>query len=168
MAYTEKQKEKAKCLFLAGKSTREIEHELEIRHTTIAGWAKKEGWEKGQNEQIIKNAVRSECEIMQLPTSQRAVVRKEITNQLEGMSFYQKSARKVAKKSLEALDADPTPKNAKDTMDALKTGMVVEGLVPYYPNATTINNTNAQQNNGLDEPPVINFIGVEGTQVIDG
>ena len=44
-----------------------------------------------------------------------------------------------------ALSKDNTPANSKVVME-MKTGMQVEGIVPFYPNAATINNTNAQQN----------------------
>ena len=75
------------------------------------------------------------------------IVNREVDKQLEGMEFYSNSARELAKIGLAAVRKEPTPLGMKTVMDGMKTGMIVEGLVPFYPNAALVNNTNAQQIN---------------------
>lgn len=149
---------KAKALFTNGKSYREIGELLNIPFSTVRDRAKSEGWVKGEIAQVIADTVRVEAKIRTLETAQQEIVRSEVSKQLEGMDFYATNARKVAKVSLTSLAKDQTAANAKIAMETLKTGMVVEGLVPYYPNAATINNTNAQQNN----EKVVKFVLAEG------
>lgn len=136
---------KAEALRKAGKSYRAISKELNIPPTTLADRAKRDDWDSNKTEQLIIDAVRVESEIRSLETEQARVVREEVEKQLEGIQFYNTHARIVAKIALKSLHSDMTPANAKTTMSTLKEGLVVEGLVPFYPNAQTINNTNAQQ-----------------------
>ena len=139
--------DEAIALFASGKSPRECEKLTGIPKSTVDREAKKRGIIKGSVGHLINDKVRVESEIAALDGTFRDTINKEVSRQLEGMEFYATHARKVAKMGLVALSKDQTPANAKVTMETLKTGLVVEGLVPFYPNATTINNTNAQLNN---------------------
>ena len=139
--------DKARALFEAGKSYREIEKETFIDASNIAKKAKKEGWEKDLLPALIKDTVRVKREFTTLSTTQRAVVTTEVEKQLEGLEFYSTQARKVAKIALNILTDEPSIFGAKTAMSTLKEGLIVEGIVPFYPSSTTINNTNAQQNN---------------------
>ena len=143
---------KAKALREAGKSFREIEKLLNIPFMTISDRAKKEGWEASKTVQLIKDTIRVESEIRTLEAVQQEVVRNEVAKQLEGMEFYAINARKAVKFGLLALSKDPTTTGMKTVLDGMKSGMQVEGLVPFYPSSTTtITNTNALQNNA---PPL--------------
>jgi len=145
--------EKARALFEAGKSYREIEKETFIDASNIAKKAKKEDWQKDFLPALIKDTVRVTRDFTTLSTTQRDVVTTEVNKQLEGLQFYETEARKVAKVAVKILKSEPSIIGAKTAMATLKEGMIVEGLVPFYPNSTTINNTNAQQTN----PNPINF-----------
>jgi hypothetical protein len=149
--------DEALALFASGKSPRECEKLTGIPKTTIDREAKKRGIAKGSLGQLIIDKVRVEAEIGTLSVPELAVVTSEVNKQLEGMEFYQTHARKAVKMGLVALSKDPTPVGMKTVLDGMKSGMQVEGLVPFYPNATSINNTNAKNNND-DKDFIINII----------
>jgi hypothetical protein len=137
---------KAKALREAGKSFREIEKLLNIPFVTISDRSKKEGWEAGKTEQLIIDAVRVESEIRTLETVQKEVVTKEVTKRLAAMDFYSSKARDTVELGFKSFKVDPTPLGMKTILDGLKSGMQVEGLVPFYPSSSVFNNVNAQNN----------------------
>ena len=139
----------ALALFAAGKSPRECEKLTGIPATTINRKAKERGIIKGSVVQLISDAVRVGAEFGAQNGAVQEVIQTEVSKQLEGLEFYATNARKVAKMGMVALSKDNTPANSKVVMEMMKTGMIVEGIVPFYPNAI-INNTNAQQN--VSEP----------------
>jgi len=139
--------DEALALFASGKSPRECEKLTNISASTIARRAKERGIVKGSVAQLISDAVRVGAEFGAQNDAVKQLVQTEVSKQLDGMGFYATNARKAVKMGLVALSKDPTPIGMKTVLDGMKTGMIVEGLVPYYPNAATINNTNAQQNN---------------------
>jgi len=141
---------KAKALYEVGKSLRDISKETGIDNSNISKRAKKEGWSREELPRLVSDAVRVQEEITALSLPQQEIVTAEVKKILEAKDFYATHARKVAKTALSALDNDKTPANAKTTMEVLHKGLVVEGVVPYYPNAAVINNTNAQQNNAVE------------------
>ena len=140
---------KAAALRKAGKSYGVIAKELSIPMTTLHDRSKKEAWDSNKTEGLILDAVRVESEIRNLETEQADVVRSEIARILDGKDFYARNARKAVKFGLVALSKEPTAQGMKTVLDGMKTGMIVEGLVPFYPDKATvaISNTNAQQNN---------------------
>ena len=137
--------DEALALFAAGKSPRECEKLTGIPATTINRKAKERGIIKGSVARLITDAVRVGAEFGAQSGAVQEVIQTEVSKQLEGLEFYATNARKVAKMGMVALSKDNTPANSKVVMEMMKTGMQVEGIVPYYPNAV-INNTNAQQN----------------------
>lgn len=137
--------DEALALFAAGKSPRECEKLTGIPATTIARQAKAHGLIKGSVAQLITDAVKVSAEIGAHSGAVQRVIQTEVNKQLEGLEYYATQARKIAKLGMDALSNDPTPLGMKTVMDGMKSGMQLEGLVPFYPNAATINNTNAQQ-----------------------
>ena len=144
--------EEAIGLFRQGKSPRECEKLTGINYKKIDREAKKLGITKGDLSQLTSSIVRNTSDFVSLPVSDQDAVRQEVCKQLEGMQFYQENARKVVKIGMVAFSKDPTPLGMKNTLEAMKVGMIVEGLVPFHPSAPVINNTNAQQN--VSEHPV--------------
>ena len=140
---------RARALFEAGKSLREISKDTHIDHSSIGKRAKKEGWGVDKLPRLIADGVKVHEEISTLNIPQRGVVEAEIARIVEAKKFYATNARKVVKYGVAALSAEPTAQSMKTVLDGMKTGMIVEGLVPFYPDKTTvaISNTNAQQNN---------------------
>jgi len=137
--------EEAIALFASGKSPRECEKLTGIPATTIARKAKNHGIIKGSVAQLITDAVKVNAEIGAQSGAIQKVIHTEVNKQMEGLEYYATQARKIAKLGMDALSNDPTPLGMKTVMDGMKSGMQLEGLVPFYPNAATINNTNAQQ-----------------------
>lgn len=133
--------------FRMGASPGECEKKYFINYKKIAREAKKRGYVKGDLSGLTQELARVKSEIVQLPVQQQDTLSKEVDRIMEAKDFYATNARKVAKAALSGLAQDVSPMNAKTTMEVLHKGLVVEGVVPYYPNAQTINNTNAQQEN---------------------
>jgi len=133
------------ALFREGHSPRECEKLTGINFMKIVREAKKRGVEKGDLIQLESSIASNTAEFVTLNVTEQDSVTKSVAKQLEGTEFYSTHARIVAKIALKSLQADMTPQNAKTTMATLKEGLIVEGIVPFYPNAPTINNTNAQQ-----------------------
>lgn len=131
-------------LYAIGKSIRECEKLTGIPKSTIDREAKNRGIIKGSVGHLITDKIKVEAEIGTLPGTLRDTINEEVDKQLAGMEFYATNARKAVKIGLAALSKEPTPMNTKTVLDAMKNGMIVEGLVPFYPNAPVINN--AQQN----------------------
>lgn len=75
---TQAQWDKAKALFEAGKSLREIEGDTKIPLVTLHRVSKKEGWEKSKTERLIQDVVRVSKEMEQLNETARSVVSQEI------------------------------------------------------------------------------------------
>jgi len=147
-------------------SIRQAAAETGVHKTTIEQNLKRDRINKTAIKKLVEEKTIIEAKLKAMPPAVAEKVNAEVDKNLEAMEFYKNSARVVAKIAVMSLETNPEPtaSDAKTTMETLKTGMVVEGVVPYYPNAATINNTNAQQNNTGDNPennrPVINFIGV--------
>jgi len=133
------------ALYRAGHSLRDCEKLTGINYRKVEREAKKRGVEKGDLSQLTSSIAKNTAEFVTLSVTEQDSVTKEVAKQLEGMQFYTTHARIVSKIALKSLQADMTPQNAKTTMATLKDGLIVEGIVPFYPNAPTINNTNAQQ-----------------------
>ena len=143
--WTPEQWAKARALYEVGKSLRAVDKATGINYKSVEERAKKECWEQGVLSQHLIDKIRVDVIHSQLLPSQQEVVSKEVSKQLAGMEFYATNARKAVKMGLAALSYDQTPMNTKTVLEAMKTGMIVEGLVPFYPNAAVINN--AQLNN---------------------
>ena len=143
MAKKAKTIEEALALFASGKSPRECEKLTGIPATTIRRHAKERGIIKGAVEQLIKDTVRVKADFGAQNGAVQELIQNEVNKQLEGMMFYSTNARKVLKMGLKAFAQDPSEQGMKTVLEGMKTGMQVEGLVPFYPSAT-INNVMAR------------------------
>jgi hypothetical protein len=135
--------DKARAMYEANISYREIGKALNIPFNTVYNRAKKEEWNRTLLEHVIVETVQSKIDFCSL--NMEHIVSTEVDKRLKGFDFYQSQARKVVKLGIEALKQSPTEQGMKTVLDGMKSGMQVEGLVPFYPNST-INNVNAQQN----------------------
>jgi hypothetical protein len=109
--------------------------------------------------QLITDSVRVAAEVGVQNGAVKELIKSEVSKQLEGMAFYSNQARKAVKIGMDALKQEPTVAGMKTVLEGMKTGMIVEGLVPFYPNASVINNTVAAQsaaitNNGISEESI--------------
>ena len=158
MAYSIEEWDVVKAFYERGLSLAEIVDRDEVRiksRSQISRKAASEGWKKGtEKERLVTQEVQTKQSFKNIQEKKETFNATElyvhnelVAKQLEGMDFYATHARKVVKMGMVALSKDPTPIGMKTVLDGMKSGMQVEGIVPFYPNAQTINNTNAQQNN---------------------
>lgn len=138
----------ALALLASGKSTRECEKLTGIPATTISRKAKERGIVKGSVAQLISDTVRVSQEIGAQDGAVQEFIKEEVTRRLDGMEFYASNARKAVKMGLSALSQAPSPLGMKIVLDGMKTGMIVEGLVPFYSNQVV----QQEQNNQIQEP----------------
>ena len=144
---TEQQWAKAKALYGNGKSLREIEKVVEIPYKTIEYRAKKEGWSNTEVAQQIIEQTRVEAKFLHMEPAQQDIVRTEVSRRLAAMEFYASKARETVEIGFKSFEMDPSPLGMKTILDGLKSGMQVEGIVPFYPNPSTTNiNANASSN----------------------
>jgi hypothetical protein len=146
------------ALFRAGHSPRECEKLTGINFMKVVREAKKRGVEKGDLIQLTSSIARDTKEFVTLSVTDKQIVTECVAKHLEGMKFYSTEARNVVKKGVESFMADPNPNGMKTTLDGMKSGMQVEGLVPFYQSAQQINNTNAQQNNTEEKRRVFHVV----------
>ena len=140
----------AKALYEAGESLRDIENETKINNGNISRRAKKEGWTRGKLQQITADKVLNLIEkkaiderITALSKHEREIVEVAVIDMLSLSNYFHDAGREVAEIALQALREEPTPNNAKATMEALKAGRIVTGLDAMHASAAVINN---QQN----------------------
>ena len=138
---------KARALFEAGKSLTEISNATDIDRSTISKKSKSEGWEKGKFQQLIQDGARIAGEFSTLNSTAHQIVTNEINEIAKAREFYLTAGQKVANLAIRSLGDEPNPAECKTVSEALINTMKVSGVVPYYNAPTTINNTNAQQNN---------------------
>jgi len=135
------------ALYRQGHSPRECDRLTGVNYKKIEREAKRLGIVKGDLSHLTERIVKDTSDFVSLDVANQDAVRHEVAKKLEGLQFYQENGRKAVKIGLMAFSKDPTPQGMKATLEAMKIGMIVEGLVPFYPTAATINNTNAQQIN---------------------
>jgi hypothetical protein len=152
---TPEQWAKAKALFETGKSLNDISTETGIDRSTVSKRAKNEGWEKGKFQQLIADGARVAEVISTLDSTAQEVVTKAIDEQTKVREFYAKAGQKVAMMAVKSMGETPKPIDCKIVADTLVSTMRVSGVVPYYPAAATITNTNAQQNNNEPQKIII-------------
>lgn len=156
--------EQVKLLFEAGKSLNEIESETGFNKGSISRQAKKEGWQKGKLQPFILDAVRAKEE---LATPELQLVASE-SDRLLGLKKKRDSIADKAFERIEKELAHCEVQHIKSLIEAADKTCVMAEIAPRFnPNSTTINNVNAQQNNG-DKPAIlVSFIDSD-KDVIDG
>ena len=146
------------ALFRAGHSPRECDKLTGINYKKIEREAKKRCVTKGDLSQLTSSITRDTRAFVKLSVSEQDIIKNNVAKQLEGMQFYQTHARKVVESGVESYLVEPNPNAMKAILDGMKSGMQVEGLVPFYQSAQQINNTNAQQNNNEEKRRVFHVV----------
>jgi hypothetical protein len=138
---------KAKALYGIGKTPRQIEIELGIPRSTFQRKANEEGWEKGGLNSSISDVVRVVENLSQKSEPESILVQKEAKRILNASGRIQEVSMIAINRLADLMECADDMKDVKAGVDALKAAMITSGVVQFYPNAATINNTNAQQNN---------------------
>jgi hypothetical protein len=139
---TELQWQRAKSLYEADKSLREIEKETNINYRTIDRQAKKEGWKKGSLSQLIVDAARVQKEFVTLDATQQQIVSQEVSQRLRHEQFFTNATLKNLTVMMKKVDDTASIAEHSQAQTALAKGKeVVLGKAPDT--AVQINNNNA-------------------------
>ena len=142
--------DKARALFEAGKSLRDIEQQTKIPKGTIEYRAKKEDWQKGCLGQLITDKSSVDAKFQSLNQTQKTVVLNEVERLNKLKEFFSDKAIEVSNVALKSLERNPSTKAAFETMQTLEKGMKVSGVVPFYPNQKK-----ASENNNENLDPLL-------------
>jgi len=154
---TQAQWDKAKALYEAGKSLREIELETGISKSTIAGRAvndKSGAWIKGKTVQLIKDVVRVSGQIGQLNRTQSDVIAKEVKKAVDkdaisdAWDMIMGHAASASKRILARPDA--TSDDVLKIVKAGETSKVTLGKLPRF--SPTQNDIKVEVNNEKIDP----------------
>lgn len=147
---TQEKWDKAKALFEAGKSFRDIDKMLGIPFSTIKYRADKEGWEQGKIEQLIIDKTKVLENFAQLNSVQKEVVQKEVEDRLRHITFFNNATIKNLSVMMKKIDEDTGIVEHKIAQDALSKGKeTVLGKTP---------DTAIQINNSADAKPLVTEI----------
>ncbi len=157
---TQAQWDKAKALYEAGKSLREIELETEISKDSIARAAKKETWNHGILRQVTQDSVRVLTDLRQLNDTQKEVVSKEIKKAVDvdaigdAWDMIIGHAANASKRILARPDA--TSDDVLKIVKAGETSKVTLGKLPRF--SPTQNAVKVEVNNEKLDPLLSNAI----------
>ena len=145
---------KARALFEAGKSLREIETATNVNYVTLSRLAKKEGWKKGELKQLVSSMARNKAHFETLEAVQKETVSELADSDAKRILNFKSRRDKIAELAYDRIESELLTcevQHVKPLIEAAdKAGVMVEIAPRFNPNATTINNTNAQQNNTVD------------------
>lgn len=135
--------EKAKALYEADKSLRQISDETGIDNSNISKRAKKENWQRGVLPQLIADTARVREEFTALLPHQQQVVESEVAERLRHIEFFKKSTMKNLSTMMRKVDETITIQEHTQAQNALQKGKETI-LGKDIDTAIQINNT--QQN----------------------
>ena len=134
--------DKAKALFEAGKSFRDIDKILGIPFSTIKYRADKEGWEQGKIEQLIIDKTKVSEDFAQLNSVQKEVVQKEVDDRLRHITFFNNATVKNLSVMMKKIDEDTAIAEHRLAQQAIKDGK--ETVLGKTPDTAIQINNNTQ------------------------
>jgi predicted transcriptional regulator len=143
---------KARALFEAGKSLREIEADTGISPATLSRISKKEGWKKDELKQLVSSMAQDRVTFETLEATQKEVVSQLVDDDVKRLFNFRKRRDKIAELAYDRLEKEIPfceVQHVKPLIEAADKVSVMVGDNPRFnPNATTnLTNINAQQNN---------------------
>lgn len=172
MATSDSDWKQAKALFEAGKSFRDIEKEIGISRASLNRTSKKEGWQKGELRQLVSSMAQDRVAFETLEPAQKEIVSQLVDDESERILYFKKKREKIADLAYQRIEKsllsceDQHVKSLVEAAD--KVNVMVETAPRFNPNSTTINNVNAQQNNGGEKPSILVRFVDNDKDVIDG
>ena len=137
--------DKAKALYEADKSLRQISDETRIDNSNIAKRAKKEEWQRGVLPKLIEDTARVREEFTALLPHQQRVVEDAVTERLKHLEFFKRSTMKNLSTMMRKVDETITIQEHTQAQNALQKGKETI-LGKDIDTAIQINNT--QQSTG--------------------
>lgn len=146
---------KARVLFEAGKSLREIENATKISRATLDRTSKKENWAKGELRQLVSSMAQDRAHFETLETVQKEVVSQLVDDDSKRLLNFRRRRDKIAELAYDRLEKEIPYceiQHVKPLIEAADKVSVMIGDNPRFnPNASIVNNnTNAQQNNSAE------------------
>lgn len=146
---------KARALFEAGKSLREIENITKISRATLDRTSKKENWVKGELRQLVSSMAHDRAHFETLETTQKEIVSQLVDDDSKRLLNFRKRRDRVAELAYDRLEKEIPSceiQHVKPLIEAADKVSVMVGDNPRFnPNASIVNNnTNAQQNNSAE------------------
>lgn len=140
--------DKAKLLFELDKPFSFIEKETGINKGTISKRSKKEGWERGRATAVAQKASEVEGYKSTLTQQQLHFFNEEVIQRTEFANSLNLFSKKVMKKANELIDSSEAGVDFKAICEGVDKHSVTVGFNKRHApkTETTINNTNAQQN----------------------
>lgn len=135
---------KARALFEAGKSLREIEFETKISLSMLSRISKKECWVKGELKQLISSMTQDRVSFETLETAKKEIVSQLVNADSERLLNFRKRRDKIADLAYDRLEKEIPfceVQHVKPLIEAADKVSVMVGDNPRFnPNGTTINN----------------------------
>lgn len=125
--------ERAKALYGAGKTPRQIEDEIGIPRATFQRKANEEGWIKGNLSQDIKDVARVSQLLSQKSEPERAIIEKEASKILKAKGLHLDAGIMLAELVLEVAKEERTTKSILNATQALTNTAKLTGVVDFYP-----------------------------------
>lgn len=135
---------KAKVMFEAGKTLQFIQDETGINQSTVSKKAKKEGWVKGKNQEIIIEESRLKVEKSRLNQDELEFHDKEVERAIKNLkidNFLDDGIGLAAKKGVEILKETRLMSDVKDFADFANKAAVKLKTQDKFSQPATINNT---------------------------
>ena len=142
--------DKAKAMFEGGATLSDIQHKTTISMGTVCKKAKKLKWAKGKNAKLIFNEINALTEKEKLNEKELEFHDEEVEKILKFRDQLGDFSDKVIKKATELLAESTDGQGFKAIVEGVDKHSITVGINPRFasPSSTTVNNTNAQQNNG--------------------
>jgi hypothetical protein len=114
--------DKAKALYEADKSLRQISDETRIDNSNIAKRAKKEEWQRGVLPKLIEDTARVREEFTALLPHQQRVVEDAVIERLKHVEFFKRSTMKNLSTMMRKVDETITIQEHTQAQNALQKG----------------------------------------------
>jgi hypothetical protein len=163
--YKDKQWEKAKVLFEAGKSLREIEQETGIPRPTINRTSKKQGWQKGELRQLVASMANDRAIFETLETFQKEVVSELVDTESRRLINFKKQRDRIAELAFERI-AKELPicevQHIKSLVEAADKNCIMAEIAPRGGNINVTQATQVNESRNGEHGFEIRFVDVKG------
>lgn len=139
--------DEAKAMFEGGAEFKDIAYKTKIERTTISKKAKRDGWNKSQNSQLIDKEINVLLEKSQLNSHEITYHEAEVSRKVEFYKELDSFTVKTMRKAGDLMDEVDNGVNFKAIIDGVDKHSVTLGVSQRHANGVQISNTNAQQTN---------------------
>ena len=146
MAISQETWDIAQAMFEGGASLTDISRKTDIDKSTISKKAKKQGWQKGVNQQLIADEVRVTAEKSTLNQPQTEYHDEQVKHRLEMLREIQTFSTAAMKKAGDLLQSTDTGSDFKAIIDGVDKLSITTGINERHAKPTQVQQNT--QNNG--------------------